>query len=169
MYWYLDLDDGKIVLPNATIVHASERQNFDLYFALRGGMNNFGIVTRYTMRAIPQKLILGGDKTYSSKQKDKIAHEAFELTTTWKNDTDMAFSYGYGYDQESDNFSISFTHAYARPDLHPAPFTHLGTIPYEPSTVRIDRMSDLSIEGASHTPSGSRLVPFHSWKDCCAV
>ncbi|CAI7567948.1 unnamed protein product [Penicillium pancosmium] len=149
---------GKIVLPNATIVHASEHQNSDLYFALRGGMNNFGIVTRYTMRAIPQKMILGGDKTYSSNQRDKIAHNAFELTTIWKNDTDMAFSYGYSYDQASDNFSLSFTHAYARPVLHPAPFTQLETIPYESSTVRIDLMSNLSVEGASHTPSGSRLV-----------
>jgi hypothetical protein len=125
-------------------------------------MNNFGIVTRYNMRAVPQKYILGGDKTYSSIQKDKIANEAFDLTTTWKNDTDMAFSYGYSYDQASDQFSLSFSHAYARPVLHPAPFTRLERIPYKSSTVRIDRMSNLSLEGASHTPSGSRYVSLSS-------
>jgi hypothetical protein len=121
-------------------------------------MNNFGIVTSYTMRAVPQTYILGGDKTYSSIHKDEIANEAFVLTTAWKNDTDMAFSYGYSYDQASDQYSLSFTHAYARPILHPAPFTSLEQIPYESSTVRIDRMSNLSLEGASHTPSGSRYV-----------
>lgn len=132
-------------------------------------MNNFGIVTRFTMRAISQKMILGGDKTYSSNQRDKIANVAFELTTAWKNDTDMAFSYGYSYNQAADNFSLSFTHAYAQPNLHPAPFAHLETIPYESSTVRIDRMSNLAKEGASHTPSGSRLVSSLSWKFCCSV
>ncbi|KAJ5778582.1 hypothetical protein N7520_001828 [Penicillium odoratum] len=146
----------EIVLPNAAIVHVSEHWNSDLYFALRGGMTNFGIVTCFTMRAVPQTYILGGDKTYASIYKNQIANEAFELTTTWKNDTDMAFSYGYSYDQASDQFSLSFTHACARPILHPAPFTSLETIPFESSTVRIDRMSALSLEGASHTPSGSR-------------
>jgi hypothetical protein len=34
---------GQVVLPNATIVHANETLHPDLYFALRGGMNNFGL------------------------------------------------------------------------------------------------------------------------------
>lgn len=119
-------------------------------------MNNFGIVTSYTMRAVPQTYILGGDKTYSAVQKEKIANEAFDLTTVWKNDTDMIFYYGYNYDQASGQFALSFSHGYNRPILHPAPFASLEKIPYDSSTVRIDRMSNLSLEGASHTPSGSR-------------
>ncbi|KAJ5632209.1 hypothetical protein N7490_008548 [Penicillium lividum] len=133
----------EIVLPNSTIVHVSEHRNSDLYFALRGGMNNFGIVTCFTLRAVPQTYILGGDKTYASIHKNQIANEAFELTTTWKNDTDMAFSY------------VSHMHMRDQ-SFHPAPFTSLETVPFESSTVRIDRMSNLSLEGASHTPSGSR-------------
>ena len=119
-------------------------------------MNNFGIVTRYTMRAFPQGQILGGDRIYSSAQRDTLANEAFKLTTIWKNDADMAFYYGYSYNQTLDKFSISFSQEYTQSVIQPAPFVELNRIRYKSSTVRIDRMSNLSLEGASHTPSGGQ-------------
>lgn len=44
----------EVVLANATIVYASENSHPDLYKALKGGGNNFGIVTSYKMIAHPQ-------------------------------------------------------------------------------------------------------------------
>jgi FAD/FMN-containing dehydrogenase len=44
----------EIVLANASIVTASESHNADLWKALKGGINNYGIVTAYTMKAHPQ-------------------------------------------------------------------------------------------------------------------
>lgn len=44
----------EVVLPNATIVTASETQNSDLWSALRGGVGDFGFVTSFLLRAIPQ-------------------------------------------------------------------------------------------------------------------
>jgi FAD/FMN-containing dehydrogenase len=40
----------EVVLANASIVTASETQNVDLFNVLRGGGNNFGIVTTYTLK-----------------------------------------------------------------------------------------------------------------------
>lgn len=40
----------EVVLGNATIVNANATNNADLFRALRGGGNNFGIVTRFDMR-----------------------------------------------------------------------------------------------------------------------
>ncbi|KAH7383999.1 hypothetical protein BKA66DRAFT_417423 [Pyrenochaeta sp. MPI-SDFR-AT-0127] len=43
----------EVVLSNSSIVNANATHNTDLYRALRGGGNNFGIVTRFDLRASP--------------------------------------------------------------------------------------------------------------------
>lgn len=50
----------QVVLGNGTIVEASEATNPDLFWALKGGSNNFGIVTRYDMITIPVAAAYGG-------------------------------------------------------------------------------------------------------------
>ncbi|KAI0469741.1 hypothetical protein GGR56DRAFT_686869 [Xylariaceae sp. FL0804] len=44
----------ELVLPNSTITHIDQDANHELYFALRGGGGNFGIVTEYTIEAFRQ-------------------------------------------------------------------------------------------------------------------
>ncbi|KAK4170851.1 hypothetical protein QBC36DRAFT_111704 [Triangularia setosa] len=55
-----------IVLPNGTITTASPSYNQDLYFALKGGKNRFGIVTSAVMRTHPQGRVWGGLRIYPS-------------------------------------------------------------------------------------------------------
>ncbi|CEJ81970.1 hypothetical protein VHEMI02066 [[Torrubiella] hemipterigena] len=40
----------ELVLPNATVFNVTHDSNPDLYYALRGGANNFGIITRFRAR-----------------------------------------------------------------------------------------------------------------------
>jgi FAD/FMN-containing dehydrogenase len=43
----------EVVLANGTIINANQTANADLWRALKGGSNNFGIVTRFDMEAVP--------------------------------------------------------------------------------------------------------------------
>lgn len=43
-----------MVLANSSVVHASENENTDLFWALRGGGNNFGVVTSLTLEVFHQ-------------------------------------------------------------------------------------------------------------------
>lgn len=43
----------EVVLANGTIVTATNTTNVDLFNVLRGGGNNFGIVTTYTLQTQP--------------------------------------------------------------------------------------------------------------------
>ncbi|BCR83307.1 uncharacterized protein ACHE_10709S [Aspergillus chevalieri] len=147
----------EIVLPNATVATVNEHTNPDLYFALRGGMNNFGIVTHFTMRAVRQAQFYSGQKSYSADKRDIIADIAYELTTgSGKSDTAMSFYYDFGYDQETDNYTLAFTQEYSRPILNPRPFYRLNRVPSESSSLRIDWSTSFSREVDSATPPGGR-------------
>ena len=54
----------EVILANGTTVNANVRQNTDLRRAVRGGSNNFGIVTRFDLETFPQGELWGGDIAY---------------------------------------------------------------------------------------------------------
>lgn len=63
----------ELVLPNGTVTDVTSSTNPDLFFALRGGFNNFGIVTRVTLNTYPQSKVWGGLITYSQDQWEEVS------------------------------------------------------------------------------------------------
>ncbi|KAH9035513.1 FAD-binding domain-containing protein [Lactarius pseudohatsudake] len=60
-----------LVLPNGTITSVTPNDT-DLWFGLRGGMNNFGIVTKFVLKSYPQTNIWGGFMFYFPDQLDAV-------------------------------------------------------------------------------------------------
>ncbi|MGH2381295.1 MAG: FAD-binding oxidoreductase [Candidatus Limnocylindria bacterium] len=54
------LVEAEVVTADGVLVTTSENQHPDLFWAIRGGGGNFGIVTRFTYRLYPVEEILGG-------------------------------------------------------------------------------------------------------------
>ena len=54
------LRGAQVVLGNGTVVETSATENPDLFWALKGGSNNYGIVTRYDMATFPVTAAYGG-------------------------------------------------------------------------------------------------------------
>jgi hypothetical protein len=50
----------KVVLSSGEIVNVDEAENDHLWHALKGGSNNFGVVTSFTFRCFPQLPYYGG-------------------------------------------------------------------------------------------------------------
>ncbi|KZT01206.1 FAD-binding domain-containing protein [Laetiporus sulphureus 93-53] len=50
----------EMVLPNGTITTVTEASDPDLFFGMKGGYNNFGIVTSFVMKTYPQGPVWGG-------------------------------------------------------------------------------------------------------------
>ncbi|KAF2477177.1 FAD-binding domain-containing protein [Lindgomyces ingoldianus] len=68
----------EVVLADGTIVNANENENSDLLWALRGGSNNFGIVTRIDMQTFEQEPFL------FIRINDPVTYDEFaHLTLTW--------------------------------------------------------------------------------------
>ncbi|KAJ5251130.1 hypothetical protein N7489_001540 [Penicillium chrysogenum] len=148
----------ELVLPNATVRTINDQTHPDLYFALRGGMNNFGIVTHFTIRAVPQGQMHGGSRIYSVDKREDILEQAYQLTTTWKNDTAMAFYYRFEYDQEADDFILGMNQEYAHPISNPRHLDSVegispsggrnlyATVTYYPSADLDRKMQDILME-----------------------
>lgn len=54
----------QIVLASGEIVNANKHINTDLFKVLKGGLNNFGIVTRIDLPTFKQQKLWGGHVTY---------------------------------------------------------------------------------------------------------
>jgi len=62
-----------LVLPNGTFVQVTNDNYPDLLFGLKGGLNNFGIVTALTFKAVPLGAVWGGVINYDASQSDAVA------------------------------------------------------------------------------------------------
>jgi FAD/FMN-containing dehydrogenase len=58
----------QVILASGEIVNANQKSHPDLFWALKGGSNNFGIVLRYDMKVYPEEKIWGGAVAWSSEQ-----------------------------------------------------------------------------------------------------
>ncbi|KAH7921645.1 hypothetical protein BV22DRAFT_1038410 [Leucogyrophana mollusca] len=59
-----NLVEAEVVLADGRIVYASENENPDLWWALRGAGSAFGIVTRYKAKAYPVPVVFAGNLIY---------------------------------------------------------------------------------------------------------
>ncbi|KAL4072440.1 hypothetical protein V8B97DRAFT_1899443 [Scleroderma yunnanense] len=87
----------ELVSPNGEVVNVTESSDPDLFFALKGGYNNFGIVTRFTLKTFPQTQVWGGAIFYPWTVVDQLNAATANFSA---NSTDpkaqIAIAYNYG-------------------------------------------------------------------------
>jgi FAD/FMN-containing dehydrogenase len=73
-----NLISADVVLADGSLIHASEKENTDLFWALRGGGGNFGVVTSFEYRLHPVKNVIAGPMFWPIDQ--------LETTMKWYRD-----------------------------------------------------------------------------------
>ncbi|CRL18804.1 FAD-binding, type 2 [Penicillium camemberti] len=64
----------EVVLANGTVCAANAQQNSDLYWALKGGAFNFGIVTRFDLTTFSVPYMWGGSAYYDASALDPLVN-----------------------------------------------------------------------------------------------
>jgi FAD/FMN-containing dehydrogenase len=67
-----NLLEADVVLADGSLVHASEDEHADLFWALRGGGGNFGAVTSFLFRLHPVDIIVGGPTLWPLERATEI-------------------------------------------------------------------------------------------------
>lgn len=135
----------ELVWPNGTVVTVSESSYPDLFFGLKGGFNNFGIVTQFTMKTWPQTEVWGGiieidGYLYADQFNAAIANFAKNVTDP-KAGMLMAYNYALGI------YLMTAILFYDAPTAPPGIFDDFLAIPYLSS--QVSTQSFLSLVQAS--------------------
>jgi hypothetical protein len=67
-----NLLEADMVLADGTFVTVNAKQNSDLFWAIRGGGGNFGIVTSFKFQAHPVKTVFGGPTLWPIEKTEEI-------------------------------------------------------------------------------------------------
>jgi FAD/FMN-containing dehydrogenase len=100
----------ELVLPNGTVTIVTSDDD-DLWFGLRGGLNNFGIVTKFIFQTHPQGDIWAGIVYYAENELDAIKEAVINFQQ--KNDTKASIIVNLAY--SSDQFLILVYYFYDAP------------------------------------------------------
>ena len=145
---------NQVVLANGRILNVNAKSYPDLYWALRGGGNNFGVVTRFDLETFEQGNMWGGMALYPVAANTSI-FKAFEnFANNAPKDPDAALITAFAYAQGQYFASIDLE--YAKPIVNPPIFHEFTAIPSLQSTLRIANLTDLTVELNSSNPSGFR-------------
>ncbi len=81
------MKSATVVLATGSVVEASETENPDLFWALKGGGGNFGVVASFAVGLVPLGRIFGGMAYYRMKDAPEVLRFYREWSATLGNDT----------------------------------------------------------------------------------
>ena len=82
-----------LVLANGSFVTASADQNEDLYWAIRGGGGNFGVVTSFLFRSHPISTVYAGPMLWDLKQATEVMQWYREFSPSAPEDVNGFFAF----------------------------------------------------------------------------
>lgn len=120
----------EVVLANSSIIQVNNRTAPDLFWALKGGTNNFGIVTRYDLLTFPTGPVYGGSVTWASNDTQRYldAQTAFIVPGGGSEDQKAAIMPNFGYFPMTKQNSSGVVLLYDNP-IEPKAFENFTSIP----------------------------------------
>jgi FAD/FMN-containing dehydrogenase len=147
--------NAEVVLASGEIVNANGYENADLHLSLRGGSNNFGIVTRIDMGALPLGQVWGGTQYYALETYTQQLQALFDFTADPDYDEYATSTMSFGANSAQAVAVNHLVYTKATPAL-PVKFKLFTDIPSLFGTLRQTNLSDVTNELATASPDGLR-------------
>lgn len=160
----------EVVLYDGSVVIASATQRPDLFFALKGGSNNFGVVTRFDLKTFALGQFWGGSVVYpiSAKTECLSAFVTFAGQANYDKYGALIHTYAWG---AASGWIIANNMHYTKPEVNPPVFQEFTAIqPQYVNSMRIASLSEFTLElAASNAGSRQQLFYTSTWSNDLAT
>ncbi|KND86516.1 Bifunctional solanapyrone synthase [Tolypocladium ophioglossoides CBS 100239] len=159
--WACDnVNTYEVVFADGSIHNVSYSSPYsDLYWALRGGGNNFGIVTRFDLATYPQGDLWAGAQTFLYKNDTAAAinNAFYYLGINAPSDPYAQVIIAYAYAQSEGVYVIASDLQYGKPVPDPSILQNFTSIPGAvANTLRTIDLANLTLEFNNTNPGGFR-------------
>ncbi|KAJ4482430.1 hypothetical protein J3R30DRAFT_3459408 [Lentinula aciculospora] len=136
----------EVVLVNGTVISASQNQHSDLYWALKLGSTNFGIVTRFDMLTFPQGPVWGGSQFFAIKDAPILLERLVTFTEKLAEDPKGFFGLSLAWNPEAKDYIIWTLQTYLKPKPYPALWSEFESLTPLIDTMGIKTLVDITEE-----------------------
>jgi hypothetical protein len=158
--WTCDtVTNFQVVLADGSIINANSASHSDLFKSLKGGNNNFGIVTRVDLQTFQQGLIWAATLYNDLSLVDSVISEFVKINSPTTYDEYASLIVTFGFSQARGLSVISSNLEYTKPvETTPAVYAGLFSLPSLLSTSRVTNTTDLAFATQALQPNGARYV-----------
>lgn len=146
------------MMADGQILSVTHQSHPLLYFALRGGGNNFGVVLEFQFETYDIQELWGGIRVYPIAAKEAINAGLASYNANAGEDGDLAVITTFM--KRAGRYYSTVIFDYAKPQPNPpimtSNFQELLTFPPMSDTTRITNMTELALELGRGTPAGLR-------------
>ncbi|KAI0146306.1 hypothetical protein GGR57DRAFT_478799 [Xylariaceae sp. FL1272] len=132
------VNNFEVVLANSTIVNANAEVNPDLFWALKGGSSNYGIVTRFDVKTFPATKMYGGESLFAREYLDELVDAATAYSVVGGGGDDVHGTWNIAIEvlPATDTIEVYSVFFHEGSDSSPASFANFSQIPTLSTTER---------------------------------
>ncbi|KAL1955951.1 hypothetical protein VTO42DRAFT_7936 [Malbranchea cinnamomea] len=151
-----NVNNYEVVIADGRILQVNPKSYPDLYWALRGGGNNFGIVTMFDLAAYPTGKLWAGSRAYlvDDVTKRSVLDAVVKFGDEWPSDPKAAMICNFAYTQGM--FVAAVNLEYTEPVENPPIFESFRQIPQIMDTMGIKTLPEVALEFKESNPNGLR-------------
>ena len=150
----------EMVLANGSLVEVNNETAPDLFWALKGGTNNFGIVTRYDLLTFKANLVFGGSVSWAPENTQKYldAQTAFILPGGGSEDPKAAIMPNFEYLPQTKQNASGATLFYSSPVINPQALENFTSIPVIAGSLSLRNLTGILSTTTGFAPRTHRFV-----------
>ncbi|POS71935.1 oxidoreductase [Diaporthe helianthi] len=150
----------QVVLADGSIVEANASNNQDLFWALKGGVNNFGIVTRVTLETFQQGPVWSGTLYSLGLYADDVIRNFVKINSATAYDEYASVITSFAYNAASNMTTVANLLQYTKDVVDDAPpvFEGFMAIPTIFRDTKVASMTAITDVTATQNPAGVRSL-----------
>lgn len=149
-------NNGQVVFADGSIHDVNEESFPDLFKSLRGGGNNFGIVTRFDVFTFPHGNQWGGQNYYTMDKALEMIDAFVDFNINSPSDPDAAIIMGFIYSEAQKAWIGYLDRQYAKPEVNPAVLDGFTSIESVGGLLQVNSLANTTKIIEASNPPGLR-------------